>query len=324
MTLDEPAYPRESGKRDRWIVERRPRRNKVDSNRPNAFFTEREPDGRGDVVSQATILLTNRECPWRCLMCDLWRNTLTERLAAGRVPQQIDHALSRLPAARQVKLYNSGSFFDPGAIPVADHPSIAELVKSFERVVVECHPTLVNRRCVEFAGRLDGRLEVAMGLETAHPEILDRLNKRMTLEDFRRASAFLGAGELSLRVFILVKPPFITSEEEAIHWAGRSIDYAFDCGARVVTLIPTRPGNGALDTLARQGWFAPPRLATLEACLQYGLRLGRGLVLADLWDLERFRGCEDCFAGRKARLERMNLSQSIEGGIHCPRCSGGE
>ncbi len=29
-----------------------------------------------------------------------------------------------------------------------------------------------------------GKLEVAMGLETAHPEILERLNKRMTLTMF--------------------------------------------------------------------------------------------------------------------------------------------
>jgi hypothetical protein len=256
-------------------------------------------------------------------MCDLWRNTLTERLTPGFIPRQIDHALSRLPAARQVKLYNSGSFFDSGAIPVADHPAIAELVKSFERVIVECHPTLVNRRCVEFSGRLDGKLEVAMGLETAHPEILERLNKRMTLEDFKRASAILQERELSLRVFILVRPPFLTSEAEAIHWAERSIDYAFDCGARVVSLIPTRPGNGALDALAQQGGFAPPRLASLEACVDYGLRLGRGLVLADLWDLEQFRECADCFDGRRSRLERMNLSQSVERGIDCPRCSGG-
>ncbi len=69
----------------------------------------------------ATVFLTNRECPFRCLMCDLWRNTLTETVPVGAIPAQIDHALLRLPPAKQLKLYNSGSFFDPHAIPPQDY-----------------------------------------------------------------------------------------------------------------------------------------------------------------------------------------------------------
>ena len=38
---------------------------------------------------------------------------------------------------------------------------------------------------------INGRLEIAMGLETVHPEVLRRLNKRMTLDDFERATTFL-------------------------------------------------------------------------------------------------------------------------------------
>ena len=66
-------------------------------------------------------------------MCDLWRNTLTETVPAGAIPQQIDYALEQLPPARQIKLYNSGSFFDRNAIPVEDYPAIAARTKSFER-----------------------------------------------------------------------------------------------------------------------------------------------------------------------------------------------
>ena len=39
------------------------------------------------------------------------------------------------------------------------------LVSPFERVVVECHPRLIDDRCEEFDAKLDGQLEVAMGLE---------------------------------------------------------------------------------------------------------------------------------------------------------------
>lgn len=269
----------------------------------------------------ATIFLTNRECPWRCVYCDLWKNTLTESVPAGGIPEQIDFALAQLPAARQIKLYNSGSFFDPRAIPPEDFPAIASCVKSFERVIVECHPALVNDSALRFRDLLGGQIEVAMGLETAHPEVLEKLNKRMTLDQFARAGAYLRNNEIALRVFILVKPPFL-DEAEAVHWAKRSLDFAFDSGASVASLIPTRLGSGALEALAARGEFAPPKLSTLEAAQDYGVSLRRGRVFADLWDLEKFSQCSACFESRAARLREMNLRQVLLPTVECPQCHG--
>jgi len=314
------AYPDTARDRDRWILSRRPERNAVDPLRPYAFVAEQERAESGEVVSVATIFLTNRECPWRCLMCDLWRNTLTESVPPGAIPAQMDFALASLPPARQLKLYNSGSFFDPRAIPPDDLPAIAERVRSFERVIVECHPALIGEPALRFRDLLHGKLEVAMGLETAHPEVLARLNKRMTLDQFASAADLLHAHNIALRVFILVKPPFL-DEAEALDWARRSLDFAFDCGATVASLIPTRSGNGALEALAEHGAFSPPKLATLEQAAAYGVSLRRGRVFADLWDLEKFSACPACFAARKERLERMNLTQTIEPPVVCSRCN---
>jgi len=120
------AYPDTARDRDRWILSRRPERNTVDPARPYAFVAEQERAESGEVVPVAAIFLTNRECPWRCLMCDLWRNTLTESVPRGAVPAQIDVALASLPPARRLKLYNSGSFFDPRAVP----PEISRPLRS--------------------------------------------------------------------------------------------------------------------------------------------------------------------------------------------------
>src|SRR5579862_2260859 len=109
-----PVYPGLSkmspGELDRWIVARRPEqaRAALDPLHPWAFFVEEEYSKEGVVLPVATVFLTNRECPWRCLMCDLWRNTLAEAVPIGAIPAQIDFALTRLPNARQIKLYNSG------------------------------------------------------------------------------------------------------------------------------------------------------------------------------------------------------------------------
>ncbi len=316
------SYPARPAERDRWILEKRGPRNTLDPRRPYAEISEVEPDDSREPIRISTIFLTNRECPWRCLMCDLWRNTLTRPLATGAIPEQIRSALSRLPPARWVKLYNAGSFFDPKAIPPADYAPVAQLLSGFERVIVESHPALVGETCLEWRGAVAGALEVAMGLETTHPEVLPRLNKRMTLEEFRRAAAFLRESGISVRVFVLVGLPFV-SEKESLDWARRSVEFAFDCGASVVSLIPTRAGNGALDALAKRGEFSPARLSALEDALAFGLALGRGRVLADLWDLERLRRCERCFERRSERLRAMNLAQTVSARVACATCGPG-
>jgi radical SAM enzyme (TIGR01210 family) len=315
------SFPASAAERDAWIVSRRPERNFVDPLRPYAFLVEDERAASGEVVPVATIFLTNRECPWRCLMCDLWLNTLTESVPAGAIPTQIEYALQRLGVARQIKLYNSGSFFDPKAIPSEDYAAIAERVASFERVIVECHPALVGEICISFSNRIAGNLEVAMGLETAHPEILQRLNKRMNLEQFENAAQILQINGIGLRVFILVKPPFM-EEKEALEWAARSLEFAFDCGATAATLIPTRGGNGAMEELAGAGLFSPPKLATLEAAMACGIAMRRGRVFADLWDVRRTTSCESCIELRIARLNAMNLQQSVLPPVPCERCGG--
>ncbi|HEX3743610.1 MAG TPA: hypothetical protein VHW09_06765 [Bryobacteraceae bacterium] len=278
----------------------------MDPRRPYAFLSEDERSREGATVPVSTIFLTNRECPWHCVMCDLWKNTLRESVPVGAIPAQIAHALARLPAARHIKLYNSGSFFDRRAIPVDDYEAIAALLAPFEHVIVESHPALVGEDCLRFRDLLSGRLEVAMGLETAEPTVLARLNKHMTLEQFAQAADFLRVNGIDLRAFILVKPPFMQADT-AVHWAERSLDFAFACGASAAALIPTR-GD------------APPSLAMLEAAVDYGVALARGRVFADLWDLQRFSACDACYGARAARLQRTNLAQTVEARVDCGAC----
>ena len=312
------SYPAGRAERDRWVLELRGRKNRLDPMQPYAWLWEEEPGIEGAPVSTATVFLTNRECPYRCLMCDLWKNTLEEPVSVGAIPLQIRYALERLPAARQIKLYNSGNFFDPLAIPTEDYAGIAGAVGAFEKVIVECHPALLGKRCLQFRDLLSGSLEVAVGLETVHPRALALLNKRMTVESFRRAAEFLAKNKVALRVFLLSKPPFV-DDSEAGEWLQRSIDEAFDCGATACSIIPTRAGNGALDAIGAIGEFSLPTLDSLEAAQEYGLGLKRGRVFADLWDIDRFFTCE-CSPARAARLCAMNRTQRIPPVFACDAC----
>lgn len=301
---------------DKWILSYRGKKNPVDPSRPYLYLSEKERTMEGVVEDTSVIFITNRECPYHCLMCDLWKNTTSDPVAPGMVPGQIEWALANLPRTRHLKLYNSGNFFDRGAIPEADHREIARLISEFNSVVIESHPLLIDDKCLHFRDMLSPQLHVAMGLETAHPEILRRLNKRMDLNDFRRATLFLKKNNIPVRAFILLRPPFL-SEEEGIYWAERSIDFAFDSGAECCVIIPVRQGNGALDILSGKGFFHEPSIKSLEKVVEYGIGLKAGRVFADLWDIENFCSCSLCGDLRIKRLEKMNYFQEIIPPVIC-------
>lgn len=323
-----PAYPDTPGARSRWVLAAREARGALPSPwAPAAVFVEPERAADGALADTATVLLVNRECPWRCVYCDLWKQTLPGPAPAGALTAQVELALRHPACARatQIKLYNAGSFFDAGAVPPREWPDIARRLRRFARVIVECHPSLIGPRVLAFRDALaPARLEVALGLEIAHPEILERLNKRMTLETYAAACARLTAEGIAIRAFVMVQPPFLPPAQ-AVDWAARSVAFAVEQDAAVVCLIPTRLTPGPLQRLAEQGAFTPPTLATLEAAWAASLPAARGQrVFADTWDLQRFSRCPECYARRAARLQRMNWEQRLEPRAPaCPACGWG-
>lgn len=303
------------------ILAARGPRHSVTVDRPYHFLVEQERSATGTIVDVATIFLTNRECPFRCLMCDLWKNTTTSVPAAGAIPGQIEFALSQLPPASEIKLYNSGNFFDRSAYPAADRRRVAELVSGFDRVIVENHPRLCGPDVVDFQQMLSGQLEVALGLETSHSKTLSRLNKQMTTADFSAACRFLDQREIAIRAFVLLRPPW-TTEEEGIQRAIESVRFAFDQAVGCCAVIPTRTGNGIMEQLRQLQQFESPELKSLEAVLDHTLKWQRGRVFADLWDLQQFSKCETCFLDRQNRLNEMNLQQSVLPPVACSDCGG--
>ena len=301
---------------DQWIVSTRGDKNIVDPRKPYAWLVEKERTPAGIVEDTAIIFLTNRECTFHCLMCDLWKNTTDVSVPSGAIPDQIEWVLERVQNVKHLKLYNSGSFFDGQAIPEEDYPRIASLVSHFETVIVESHPKLIGERCLRFRDMLKPDLHVAIGLETVNPDLLLRLNKKMTLQDFTHSVSFLNSHEILTRAFILLRPPFLT-EQEGIHWAERSLDFAFRIGVECCTIIAVREGNGAMDHLLRQGLFSRPDIRSLESVLEYGIGLNSGRVFADLWDLNLFSSCDKCFEKRNNRLNEINLNQRIIDPVHC-------
>ncbi len=305
-----------AGMNDRQIRSLREKKNKADPSRPYSWSVEKERTREGKIEDTGTIFLTNKECPFTCLMCDLWMNTTDNSVSAGDIESQLNHVLPEFKSVPNLKLYNSGNFFDGKAIPENAIEMIAGKLGNFKTLIVENHPNFINDRCLKFRDMISGELQVAIGLETVHPEILPRLNKKMDLADFEKAVRFLGGYHIPVRAFILLGLPYI-DEKESIFWAKRSIDFAFQCGVECCSIIPLRTGNGAMNLLQDRGLFHQPSIASLEEAGEYGISLGSGRVFMDTWDLEDFSKCDECLPQRKERLHRMNLYQSIPGKIKC-------
>lgn len=288
----------------------------VDPFRPVAVWDEAEVAAAGVAVSTRVVLLSGAECPFTCAMCDLWRHTLDGPTPPGALVEQTRLALA-VPAGdhgppRWIKLYNASNFTDPRAVPPQDLPGLATLVAGFDRVVVETHPRLVNDSLSRFAASIGGRLEVAMGLETADPDRLRRLGKGMTRDDFTAAAARLRAAGIDVRAFVLVGLPDC-DDPAALDLALGAVRFAAAAGARHVSLVPLRPGNGHLERLAAEGRFRPVAAATAEAALEGALGGGHGaIVTLDLWDWPLLGGqCDRCRTARVERIAAMNRAQRV-------------
>lgn len=292
-------------------------KNQVNAEVPYSFFHEEEIDENGNLQQVNTIFLTGKECSFKCLMCDLWKNTLNSPTPPGAILKQIDYALARLPRADVIKMYNSSNFFDPKSIPLSDYPGIKERMNAYSRIIVENHPNLCGQSCVDFNEKLNGKLEIAMGLESIHPGVLPKLNKKLTTEDFKKAAAFLQKNKIKMRAFVLLNPPFLTDARENIEWALQTVEFAFECGVGCCSIIPTRSGNGIMDVLEKNGKYVPPTLEALEEVLERALAFKKGRVFADTWDIGFLSSCNKCFEQRKNRLEKMNLTQKFLPKIKC-------
>lgn len=292
----------------------------IDPFRPIAAFAERELGPCGQFLETATILIANSECPFRCIYCDLWQHTLDEPTPHSAVPEQIDVALRELEfnappnMARldQVKLYNAGNWFDGKAIPETDHAAIATRLSGVNRVVIENHPKLCDERVLGFRDRLDGQLEIAIGVETVDEVIMARLDKAVTVAGTERAIEFLQSNGIDVRAFLLFPPPFQTND--IVTPAVESARWCFERGVTAAVLIPLRTSTGIMPQLVEQGDARQPRLdeleSAVEAILPYVNRNKGQRLFVDLWDAEtHFVDAADASC-RIENLHQFNDSQS--------------
>lgn len=172
-----------------------------------------------------------------------------------------------------ISVYNSGNWFANREMPAAARQGIYQIIarSQCEGIMVESLPQFITPQAIaEAKAYLGGkRLFVGIGLQSADDIVRNLcINTTCTKEQFERASHLLWEKGYTAKVYLMVKPPFLT-EKEAVEETIHSIQYVSDLGYEDVSICPTRiaPYTVAAE-LARRGMFTTPSLWTIVDILK--------------------------------------------------------
>jgi len=278
------------------------------------------PDGEPHAVG--TAYLRNGACPLACVYCALYQQAGKGAVPGTEIARQIRSARRRLGPIDGIKLYNGSSLFEPRSIRQTeeDMAAIAAEVSDLDLVVIEARAEQA-RRAPAFARRLGGRLEVAIGLEVADDALLRKLGKPTTTRRFRDAASHLRGEGISLRAFVLVQPPFV-GRADAARLAAETFDFAVECGARVVSLLPVVAQHAPMERLRASGDFAEISTEDYFAVVAACVARGGAVVVAEADALARLPACPDCRRARALSLEALNATGRLPP-VSCARCDPG-
>jgi hypothetical protein len=224
-----------------------------------------------EVLECLTLIFKSGGCSWSaCRMCS-YRH---ERYRAESCAALLDYLKAQLAWVRNeydtaeyrmVKIFTSGSFFDPREVPPAFLSDIAEAFRG-KLVIAETRPEFVREETfAPFIEALDDGswkvpLYCAIGLETSNDTIRDKcINKGFTFEDFRAASRRAHTAGAGVKAYLLFKPLFLT-EAEAVADMKRSFADTVPY-AEMFSMNPcTVQRNTELEYYWKRGAYRPPYL----------------------------------------------------------------
>ncbi|HIH69127.1 MAG TPA: archaeosine biosynthesis radical SAM protein RaSEA [Methermicoccus shengliensis] len=233
-----------------------------------------------------------------CTMCGYIRDCATTPPTSSELVRQMERALSKAPSGAFVlKLYTSGSFFDPTEVPEEARRTILRMCahERVERLVVETRCELATKNVLEEAASIMPRLEIAIGLESASDAVRGEcIGKGTTFSDYEAAVMRASALGIPTKTYLLLKPPFL-SEGEAMQDVLSSIEKVAPLSRRIsVNLCNVQRGT-LVERLWRRGEYRPPWLASaVEILLEAKRAHGNHVIMCDPVGAGSARGPHNC------------------------------
>ena len=315
MTAEMAPVARPSAQRQvRELYERFGQRKPMGKSAPSPwlphFFLHRTFLGDQDLL----IIFNTKRCKYRCHFCQLPAKSSPTLIPGREIVSQFSYVVrelkNSLSVMDRVTFSNEGSVLDPDTFPTEAMLEIAEGVGEMRRVrtmVLETRlefvDTAVLNRIREAAPRVS--LNILTGFETHDPYIRDKvLFKREPLEVFERGLDRVAEVGAQLTSYVLFKPRWDMTDEEAVAEAEASIDYlAEQAKARgldlSVRLNPMYAADGSrwAKKAHTSPDYQPPRLTDVmrvaEKKRREGVNIYIGMSTEGLDDGSNYMGRED-------------------------------
>ncbi|KAA0009342.1 MAG: TIGR01210 family radical SAM protein [Thermoplasmata archaeon] len=273
----------------------------------------------GKVANVMVIVLRTPGCYWAkvsgCSMCGYFKETYDA--GYDEIKKQIDEAYKKYEGEEIVKFFTSGSFLDEKEMPRDLQIYAIEKFSKAKKIVIESRPEFIKN--LEW---LQGNIEVAMGLESANDRVLEySINKGFRFRAWLKNAKLVKKHGKKLRVYILIKPPFL-KEIEAIKDAINSARKVADI-ADVISFNPVAiHGKTIVETLWNRHLYRPPWLWSVVQVIKETKKFYDGMIKCDVVARGMARGAHNCGKCDKKILhaiEEFNLKQDekIFDGIDC-------
>jgi len=264
------------------------------------FFLHRNFLGEQDLA----ILFSTKRCRYQCKFCALPLKSSRAFIEQDDVMTQyayvIDEVKHSLGVLDRLTVANEGSVFDESTFPPAALDAIVQstrVLPRMKKIVLETRLEFITTdRLRQVADASGKRLDVLTGFETLDPTLRDGvLGKREPLDTVLAGLDIVAGVDADLTAYVLYKPSYEMSDDEAYAEAERSMTFLVDeCARRRIPLIiRLNPMYVARDTTwasaaEAHGGFSPPRLTdvmTLAGKMRAnGVRVYLGLTSEGLAD----------------------------------------
>ncbi|NMB78799.1 MAG: TIGR01210 family radical SAM protein, partial [Methanomicrobiales archaeon] len=192
--------------------------------KPLASWRGKERYG-SELLECLTVIFRSGGCTWSaCRMCS-YRH---ERYQAQSCDALLSHLRAQLAfilkeyplqEVSMIKIFTSGSFFDPDEVPPAFLNDVAMAFKG-KLVIAETRPEFIRDETIRpFVETLDTGswkqpLFCAIGLETSNDAIREKcINKGFSFADFTAAAHRARSAGAGVKAYFLFKPLFLTEAE---------------------------------------------------------------------------------------------------------------
>jgi len=238
-----------------------------DPNKPVHCWSEPDLYNRQKIQAYVIILRT-KGCSWMyesgCSMCGYFNDSALQEVSKESIQNQINTALKGYNKEPLIKIFTSGSYLDTEEIPKQQQFDILNTLYSqgAQKISVESRPEYITEDFIEdYHKHIPQKdFEVGIGLETADDHIREyNINKGFKFQDFKDAATRLQDNAISVKTYVLHKPPFL-SERAALQDAKETIKKAAPY-SNIISLNPVNvQKNTIVDYLYHRHLYRPPYL----------------------------------------------------------------